>query len=595
MPTLEDLFRQKEIGPNGQTAEKKYDIRNSKDIRISSSNPLINISGMLLARGARSLVGIRQSESLLEEEVVGLRIIRTGSIPFIYGTDLPRITLRTTDALSKMKEVTSGQLADTGAIGAKATSLVNNTKSKLGLPTLATPTYVVGELNKTDKYDLKQVPNRMIDLGKIKDSAEGTELGKFLKGLGGGNLQTLGRQALGSAIKLGKSAIRKKLFGSDKRLGIQPSKSAVYIDPINGETSFTKDSFDKFYRTYGIGYGGNFESTASPEIEKSPTKNFESVALNKNGTTYTNLNNINPLGDTPADRKDLSLKQQIDYEPVTEWRNSGGDIPPLTLTRTPDRIPKFSPKATLIDLKKEEFLENSNRGMLVTSDRLNKSVPIKGEFAIDSTTGKKLDDIDFVTLKFQLIDNDSTLPYTTVYFKSTISGLTETFSPSWDSAKFIGSAFNYYTYSGIERSVSFNFKVYSLSANEHKTAWNRLNFLSSLVYPTRFSGGAGAVVPPFIYLTLGSMYKKKEGFIESLTYTIDDNTPWQIGNTEVTIPSSTGAAKSDVAPRGGTADMKDYTLPMIVDVAITVKFVESRKTVSDRKFYPFRPLTGEIL
>ena len=591
MPTLEELFRQKEIGTSGQTAEKYYDIRNSKDIRISSSNPLVNISGMLLARGARKLLGARRSESLLEEEVTGLRIIRTGSVPFIYGTDLPRITLRTTDALSKMKEATSGQLADTGALGGKATSLVNNVKSKLGLPTLATPTYVVGELKNETKYDLKQILDRMIQLGKIKNSAEGTELGKFLKGLGGGNLQTLGRQALGSAIKLGKSAITKKLFGSDKRLGIQPSKTAVFLNSINGETSFTKNSVDKFYGAYGVGYGANNESTIQAETEKAGEKEY---ILNKKGSTYTNINNINPLGDTPEDRKDLSLKQQIDYEPINEWRTQSGDVPPLTLTRTPDRIPKFTAKANLFKLSKDDFLESDNRGMGVTSDRLNKEIAVKGEFITDGR-GKKLDDVDFVTLKFQLVDNDSTLSQQTVYFRATISGLTETFSPSWDSAKFIGSAFNYYTYSGIERSVSFNFKVYSLSANEHKTAWNRLNFLSSLVYPTRFVGGAGAVVPPFIYFTLGSMYKKKEAFIESLTYTIDDSTPWQVSKTEKSIPSSTGAGIPSTNLTATDVDMKDYILPMIVDVAVTVKFVEGRKTLEKKQFYPFSPLGTRIL
>ena len=58
---------------------------------------------MLLARGARKVLGVRTDESLVEEELTGLRVIRFGSIPMIYGSDTPRITLRTTDSISKMK------------------------------------------------------------------------------------------------------------------------------------------------------------------------------------------------------------------------------------------------------------------------------------------------------------------------------------------------------------------------------------------------------------------------------------------------------------------------------------------------------------
>ena len=114
MPTLEELFKSKQLpSQGGKTAEEAYAIRNSKDIRISSSNPLVNITGMLLARGARKVLGVRTDESLVEEELTGLRVIRFGSIPMIYGSDTPRITLRTTDSISKMKAETSGEV--TGA------------------------------------------------------------------------------------------------------------------------------------------------------------------------------------------------------------------------------------------------------------------------------------------------------------------------------------------------------------------------------------------------------------------------------------------------------------------------------------------------
>jgi hypothetical protein len=164
------------------------------------------------------------------------------------------------------------------------------------------------------------------------------------------------------------------------------------------------------------------------------------------------------------------------------------------------------------------------------------------------------EDADFVALRFQTTADDKL-----VQFRGTITGLTETTSPSWDSNKFIGSPFNYYTYTGIERSVSFNFKVFSLNEAEHKIAWKKLDTLTGMAYPTAYSGLA--VTPPLMKFTIGNLYKAKAAFIESLSYTIDDNYPWEI--------------------------KKGMVLPMIVDVAITMKFIESKSSTNGVSKYAY--------
>jgi hypothetical protein len=127
----------------------------------------------------------------------------------------------------------------------------------------------------------------------------------------------------------------------------------------------------------------------------------------------------------------------------------------------------------------------------------------------------------------------------------------------------MGSPFNYYTYTGIERSVQFNFKVYSLNSQEHMIAWNKLDFLTSLAYPQGYQ--TVGIIAPIMKLTLGNMYVGKTGFIESLTYTIDDNAPWEIG----------------VTPDGKMdSELKNYKLPRVVDVSVTVKFIENKSTTN---------------
>ena len=51
---------------------------------------------------------------------------------------------------------------------------------------------------------------------------------------------------------------------------------------------------------------------------------------------------VNPKGDTPSDRNDLSLKQQLSTDVLDEWRKTTGDISPIMFSKTPEKIGKFS-------------------------------------------------------------------------------------------------------------------------------------------------------------------------------------------------------------------------------------------------------------
>jgi hypothetical protein len=197
--------------------------------------------------------------------------------------------------------------------------------------------------------------------------------------------------------------------------------------------------------------------------------------------------------------------------------------------------------------RKPKFLESDALGMYTTNDAINK-------LEVGGTSGA-----DFIPLKFHLIGGN------TIQFRATINGLSETMSPSWDSNRFIGSPFNYYTYTGVERSVSFNFKVFSLNPDEHNNAWSKLNELTGMVYPAGYANDI-AVIPPIVEFTLGNMYSKKTSFIESLSYTIDDNFPWEV-------------------------EKKGLLLPMLVDVSIGLKFIESKSGTNKKNKYQFNPTT----
>jgi hypothetical protein len=105
-----------------------------------------------------------------------------------------------------------------------------------------------------------------------------------------------------------------------------------------------------------------------------------------------------------------------------------------------------------------------------------------------------------------------------------------------------------------------------LNGEELKRTWEKLSFLNTFAYPQQYA--APYVTPPFMKFTLGNMYKDKEGFVESLTFTIDDNTPWETGIPHI---NSSGLPYLDDS-------LVDYKLPTIIEVQMTIKFVESQST-----------------
>ena len=595
MPTLEQLFNNKSLpSQGGKTAKEAYDIRNSKDIRISAADPFVNTVGMSLARLSRKTIGAKGSETLLEEELTGARIIRTASMPFIYGTELPRLTLRSTPLLDKMRENTGGDVGGGGLLGgliSKGRDKILNSKF-LGIPQTIIPTKVA--TNTTIKNTLKsgEIQKNYLDvLEKVRTDGNGNPLGQFLKGLGGGNIKDIGKQALGSALKLGKDKLRGALFGGAGTTGFNGASLAGLkntttnygsINNAGGNINRTPDN-NGIIDVGGLMYSKTFDLKLPPAKEIPMWGiEFEAGVNSKGKDTRVGLDKNKQIDPNP---------NKLDFVDISDEGGLGGryskalkdlDTPDKILfSSNPDRKGKFFASKIGKEILKEDFIE-AKRGMGQITDTINQTPIFEGE-SLTLGDGTTLDEKDFVPLKFYSVYQKKT-----VQFRATLSGMSESFSPSWDSNKFTGSPFSNYTYSGIERSVSFNFKVYSLNAEEHKIGWDKINFLNSLVFPQGYYGGSTAVIPPFIKLTIGDLYKGKHAFIESLTHTWEDGTPWNVADKERTVLSNAVGIITGV-PENADIDMKGYRLPFITDVSMTVKFLLSRNNTSKKKFYSFEP------
>jgi hypothetical protein len=597
MPTLEELFKNGTLtqGPYaGQTPKDAFAVRDSNKIELSSNSPVINATSMKLVNRLRNRFPSPLEETLLEQEITGLRPLWLTSFPLLYGTQTGRFITRSTKPLSDMKSAAGatgsglfGSILNSKA-GQSIQSAVGKVSNFLGIPTLATPTYVVNSgLLQKDENAIQEKYNDT--LKRIRNKADGNLVGRLLANALSGRVLTdpeqLKNQAISGALSLAKSFLTKVIIGGKTPTtnNYDFENNPIYANGVRATLNYGP-----------LIFGGGALTTLSGTNK-----------LNANGSTYSSfftptlkqnafvLSGIYAKGSAGMSMAIVERKLFKDSTQIDENENFGlvKNTPYPTIaglgTTTPFRADKVL-RAGGTD--KQSSITAGTKGQYSSYTHvLNRVTPYTTANA-PKPDNKTLEELDNVVLKFE-----SEAQKKTVNFLATITGLSESFSPSWDSAKFIGSPFNYYTYNGIERSVSFGFKVFSLNALEHKSAWERLNFLTSLVYP---QNNANYVVPPLFKFTLGSMYEKKWGFIESLSYNIDDNTDWQVGNTarvyeNVNLTSSENLTSS--SPSGETTiDMKKFILPKIVSVDITIKFIESRSLVKDKKFYTFEPTDSTV-
>jgi hypothetical protein len=620
MPSLKELFKTQPLPTqNNKVGAEVYDIRNSKDNRITTANGILNATVFpLVQKTLRSsgLLTARTKETLVESELVGLRAIRGLSSPVIYGTDIIRLKRRSTNILDAMKNAANGgNETDNGIIG----NFINKVKdkaleitSKLGIafPETMIPTRV--SLN--DKFRVGLEPDTMTTLAEIKKDAAGTLLGQFLAKNAKGTPNQIGRQAIGAGIDVLKSKVRKKLFGSPLVGGqnlanksveeVQYDSVSYYSGTVFPQTDIISVRNDlssilsertTLLQTIKLGGDGSQKLTEGvSDLTNSIPTELPTLTESQFGSNANKIKLLSKKTQTDlvagrkAGQRELAKSQNISDNFQYKDNIAYSD----TLDESADEIKLRNDLSTKLEAlnaaialfsvgggvtrpntkySQREFTQKTltQRNWSSTSDFINSKPPYTGDELILSNN-EALSGYDFIPVKFT-----SVLGGNSVNFAAVIDGLSESVSPSWDSAKFLGSPFNYYTYSGIERTVSFNLKLFSLNPSEHVIMWQKLDFLTSLTYPIGYSDNT-YIIPPFLKFTMGDLYKNKECFISSLSYTMEDNGGWELGNPII------GDSKITVA--GEDVDLNEYKLPRQVSVSINLTFVESRGNTETQKY-----------
>jgi hypothetical protein len=170
-----------------------------------------------------------------------------------------------------------------------------------------------------------------------------------------------------------------------------------------------------------------------------------------------------------------------------------------------------------------------------------------------------------------------------IILPGTISGLQEDIEPSWNTYKYVGSPFNTYRYSGVERSVKFDLKLYANGEASLENLKKNLDRLRKTVFPQdypisevdvsgkKFISGYN---PNLLFLTISGYYKRLFGFIDGLNISVDDDIPWA-----TTSESFDGV---DAPPH-----------PVVISVSISMKVIEVVDVADVFQTIPL-PFGGEV-
>jgi len=489
------------------------------------------------------------TETLVEQETSGVRIRSAVELnnPLIYGNESIRIMNRSTSVLEDMKSGTGGAEGGGGLIGQGLSKLTGGkvssisqardaVNSKIGIPITAIPSRVVTKTIDSDPTSPTEgsLINSATPITRGLFDDGGSEVGKFLKGTGGGNPKTIFKQALGKGIGLAKDKLRGALFGEQGTIG----------DAIGDNNGFNLEYHD--------------QNTYTQVMTDTSRANARDI-YNEGGVLSEGDNPI-PFGNQSIETIDLRLVSPIygvqrkDNEGYFGRQpGQGGSKSSYAFInrKNPKGVQSFyNPAAPYTGVDGDTDLNTLETSAGVGKrDKIN-SLTISDDYTIgDDGSVTVGDDVikDLIPLHIGKLGAKMTV------FRSTIKGISETVSPSWSSKKFVGNPYSYYTYDGIERNVTFTLNIYCMSPLELQANWERITTLTKMAYPSITSGRK--VNPPIIKFRLGDIYVDKIGFIDSLTHSIPDNSNWE-------------------------TDGEFGYLPKLIDVSITIKFIEDENVTA---------------
>jgi hypothetical protein len=147
---------------------------------------------------------------------------------------------------------------------------------------------------------------------------------------------------------------------------------------------------------------------------------------------------------------------------------------------------------------------------------------------ISGVGNKKINDL--VKFRIQALNGSNPNSADWMIFRAYLTQLTDNTDASWNSVKYNGRGEDFYIYNGFSRKINIGFKVAALSAEEMKPMYQKLNYLMGNVMPDY--NGQGLMRGPLVRMTVGNWIDGQSGILNNISYTIPQDSPWEIAINE---------------------------------------------------------------
>lgn len=160
----------------------------------------------------------------------------------------------------------------------------------------------------------------------------------------------------------------------------------------------------------------------------------------------------------------------------------------------------------------------------------------KGAFySNDGNTTDQLNDDDaYVPLSFTdmrpMTSKTESGKFRTIYFRPIITALSEEFTPEYEASQYWGRVDPVMIYGSTKRTVNFTFELHAFAPEDLAVIYNKLHWLSSMVYP-EYDSASAMKSGPVTRLRVGDVIRSGAvglpGVIESLSYDYSDQI-WEL-------------------------------------------------------------------
>ena len=490
-----------------------------------------------------------------------------GSILGIGKTKIPFASQRT--GINNPLAVSNPSYFYSG--GGRKEEIERNLNNKLNGVTKVSKEYsAISEENK-DKLQSFANPNRIVEIPKILDRSN-TEItgatsyssniplnstpNTYLNLISSGSKQIDSNNS--SNIKLlsnTENSVLSKFTTNNKLFKdvVPPYQQKTWASTKNTTSSI----YDKIYLDKYT------ENNSTTELYKSLTKNVEGakgmnekmdfslLRLSNRFSVYDPIISSNPWPTTTSLQKENNSSTWTQSQIIGEAENDGKKSGKPTIqdfrtkligtTKKPivksSTIMSLAPDYNIRNIERRvglgdpgKFQGDEDEGILKYS--INDEVLDKIN-ASGFTSGKTPDHIfrnDLVKFSIGILRNDGNGISDYINFRAFINEFSDKYSADWGEVQYIGRGDKFYNYKGFNRSVSMGWTVYAQSKAELIPMYKKLNFLASSLAPDYSSGsGPGYMRGNLARLTVGGYLYNTLGIIKSISYTIPQESTWEIG------------------------------------------------------------------